>query len=141
MRRFEDIMVFSIGRGKYNPIQLSGKPYKWNSKRSKGEASSIKYKEDRRIDNSGTRFPTNVFEFPQERGLHPTQKPVPLISHIIKLYSNEGDLVLDTFSGSGTTAIAAIQNNRKYICIEKNADIYKISSERISLYESKTSGI
>ena len=141
MRRFEDIMVFSIGRGKYNPIQLPGKPYKWNSKRSKGEASSIKYKEDRRIDNSGTRFPTNVFEFPQERGLHPTQKPVPLISHIIKLYSNEGDLVLDTFSGSGTTAIAAIQNNRKYICIEKNADIYKISSERISSYESKTSGI
>lgn len=134
-------MVFSIGRGKYNPIQLPGKPYKWNSKRSKGEASSIKYKEDRRIDNSGTRFPTNVFEFPQERGFHPTQKPVPLISHIIKLYSNEGDLVLDTFSGSGTTAIAAIQNNRKYICIEKNTDIYKISSERIKFYESKTSGI
>lgn len=141
MRRFEDIMVFSIGRGKYNPIQLPGKPYKWNSKRSKGEASSIKYKEDRRIDNSGTRFPTNVFEFPQERGLHPTQKPVSLISHIIKLYSNEGDLVLDTFSGSGTTAIAAIKNNRKYICIEKDIDIYKISSERIGSCESKTSGI
>lgn len=136
MRRYEDIMVFQKGCGTYNPVMSQGKPYKWKSKRSGGEATKISYKEDRSIENSGFRYPTNVFEFAQERGLHSTQKPVPLFEYIIKMYTNEGDIVFDPFSGSGTSAIASIKSQRKFICIEKDKDIFEKSVKRIENIDS-----
>lgn len=131
MRRYEDIMVFYKHQNIYNPIMVPGKPYIWKSKRSGGEASSISYKEDREIYNTGTRFPTNVFEFRQERGLHSTQKPVALFEYIIKMFTNEGMDVLDTFMGCGTTPISCLNTNRNYIGIELDTDIFNISQERI----------
>lgn len=131
MRRYEDIMVFYKKKNVYNPIKTKGKPYKWNSKRSGGVASNIKYEKDNEIINLGERLPTNVFEFAQERGLHPTQKPVKLLEHIIKMYTNEGMTVLDTFSGSGSTAIACLNTSRNFICIEKDDDIYECSVNRL----------
>ena len=133
MKRYEDIIVFYKHKNKYNPIMREGKPYKWNSKRSKGDASRIKYKKDNPIINTGKRYPTNVFEFPQERGLHPTQKPVSLFEYIIKLYTDENDVVLDPFSGSGTTAVACKNINRNFICVEKDTDIYNISLGRLNI--------
>jgi len=53
---------------------------------------------------------------------HPNQKPVELIEYLIKTYSNEGDLILDFTSGSGTLAIVAENTNRRWICIEKDED-------------------
>lgn len=131
MRRFEDIMVFSVGKPVYHPIMSRGKPYKWNSKRSGGEATNIKFKSDSEINNGGTRFPTNVFEFPQERGIHPTQKPVKLFEYIVSLYTNEGMTVLDTFMGSGTTPIACHNTNRNFIAIEKDEAIFDSAYHRI----------
>lgn len=131
MKRYEDIIVFYKGKNKYNPVMHTGKPYKWSSKRTKGEAAKIRYKEDSPIINNGYRYPTNVFEFPQERGLHPTQKPVSLFEYIIRLYTNENDVVLDSFSGSGTTAVACNNTNRKFICIEKDKEIYDVSINRL----------
>jgi site-specific DNA-methyltransferase (adenine-specific) len=67
-----------------------------------------------------------------ERGtLHPTQKPVPLFEYLIKTYTNEGDLVLDNCAGSFTTAIAAINTNRKCICIEKDDKYFEIGKKRV----------
>lgn len=63
--------------------------------------------------------------------LHPTQKPIPLISFLMERSSKEGDLILDPFSGSGTTAIAAHRLGRRFICIEKDADYYAASVERL----------
>ena len=63
--------------------------------------------------------------------VHPTQKPVALIEYLIKTYSNEGDLILDNCSGSGTTAVACHNLNRRFICIEKDEDYYKASVERL----------
>lgn len=131
MRRYEDIMVFYPGKNIYNPVMSKGKPYKWNSSRSKGEATNISYSKDRKIINEGSRYPTNVFEFPQERGLHPTQKPVALFEYIIKMYTNEDMVVLDPFAGSGTTAISCINTNRNYICVEKDEEIFEIAKKRI----------
>jgi len=51
---------------------------------------------------------------------YPTQKPVRLLERIIQLYSNEEELVLDPFAGSGTAAHAAILHNRKYLMIDIN---------------------
>lgn len=62
---------------------------------------------------------------------HPTQKPLKLFEWCIKNYSNENDLVLDCFSGSGTTAIACHNLKRRFICIEKDKDYYDASVERL----------
>lgn len=132
MRRYEDIMIFYKKKNIYNPIMSEGTPYNWSGKRSGGEASRISFKDDKKIVNSGQRYPTNVFEFPQERGLHPTQKPVSLFEYIIKLYTNENMIVLDSFMGCGTTAISCINTGRNYVCIEKNTDIFNIANARIA---------
>ena len=64
-------------------------------------------------------------------GYHPTQKPEALLQRIIKACSNEGDIVLDPFSGSGTTCYVAKRLNRKYIGIEKDKEFFNISKRRI----------
>jgi len=62
---------------------------------------------------------------------HPTEKPIELIENIILHSSNENDLVLDYTAGSGTTAIACINTNRNYICIEKDRNFFDIINKRI----------
>lgn len=77
---------------------------------------------------------TKIFAklFPQGKcRIHPTQKPLDLIETLIKRKSNEGDLILDAFSGSGATAIAADNQKRNFICIEKDQDFYTLSVERL----------
>jgi DNA modification methylase len=76
-----------------------------------------------------------LYKFPicHDKGrFHPTQKPLDLISELIKKHSNEGDLVLDCFSGSGTTAAACIQTNRNFIGCEISEEYYKKSVERLN---------
>jgi len=62
---------------------------------------------------------------------HPTEKPTNLIEWLIKIGSNEGDIILDCFMGSGTTAIASLKLNRKFIGIEKEEEYVKIANARI----------
>lgn len=62
---------------------------------------------------------------------HPTEKPVELLVHYIKNSSNQGDLVLDPFSGSGTTMVACIKTGRRGIGIEKNLEYYEAACERV----------
>lgn len=73
----------------------------------------------------------------EKNRFHPTQKPLKLISRLILASSNEQDIVLDPFMGSGTTAVSCITNNRKYIGFEINTDYYHKSCDRINL--TKTS--
>ena len=63
--------------------------------------------------------------------IHPTQKPVDLFEKILSNYSNENDLVLDCFSGSGTTAIACHRLKRRFICIERDKEYWKASCKRL----------
>lgn len=63
---------------------------------------------------------------------HPTQKPLEIFTRLIKLSSKEGEVVIDPFLGSGTTAIASKRLGRKYIGIENNEKFFKIAEERIS---------
>lgn len=66
-----------------------------------------------------------------ERTAHPTQKPKKVISHLIKVFTNENDLILDCFSGSGTLAEAADESKRNSINIENDANYFKIMKERL----------
>lgn len=65
------------------------------------------------------------------RKVHPTQKPVELMKELILNSSNPNDLILDPFLGSGSTGVAAIQENRNFIGIEKDKNYFKIARDRI----------
>ena len=67
----------------------------------------------------------------ENRQIHPAQKPSMLIERLVLLSSNEGDVVLDPFSGSGTTAVACERLKRKYICVERDKKYYNDSIERL----------
>jgi len=77
----------------------------------------------------------NIFKYPlcggNERTKHPTQKPLQLIEHLIKIHSRENDIILDPFFGSGTTCVACVKLGRRYIGIEKDEEYFKIANERI----------
>ncbi len=64
---------------------------------------------------------------------HPTQKPEKLIAKLILASSNEGDIVLDPFAGSGTTAVVAKKLNRKFIAIEQNKDYCALTQKRLEM--------
>ena len=69
-----------------------------------------------------------------EKRLHPTQKPLKLIEELVKVHTNEGDIVLDLFAGSGTMAEACLKNNRKFIGSELSEEYYLKAMERIKCY-------
>ncbi len=68
----------------------------------------------------------------ENKQIHPCQKPVALYKWLLKNYANEGDKILDTHSGSGTTAIACIDMGFEYLCIERDLDYYTKSVERVN---------
>ena len=64
-------------------------------------------------------------------GKHPTQKPVALMEHFIRLLSNDGEMILDPFMGSGSTGVAAIRNNRNFTGVELNENYFQMATKRI----------
>jgi len=87
------------------------------------------------------RYPADIiyFSVPHRKNerMHPTQKPVDLFEYLIKTYTNEKMLVLDCFSGSGTTAIAAMNTNRQFIVMEKEPKYYEIIKKRVAEHRIK----
>lgn len=67
----------------------------------------------------------------KERTAHPTQKNLALMENIIKVHTNENDIILDPFMGSGTTGVAALRLNRKFIGIERNPEYFEIAKNRL----------
>lgn len=90
------------------------------------------------FDKATRIFLYNRTELLKDGTIHPTQKPLALWSRIIENYSEPTDLILDPFSGSGVTAIAAHRLDRRFICIEKDPDYHAASVER---YEKEKSQI
>lgn len=75
-----------------------------------------------------------IFEYAKPKNkVHITQKPVELISHLIKLFTKENQIVLDPFLGSGSHALAALETKRKFIGFEINKEYFKIAKQRIQL--------
>ena len=88
---------------------------------------------DERFDVWTIAIPQSNFK---DKKIHPFQKPIKLIERIVSIGSKEGDLVLDPFLGSGTTAIACINTGRNYIGIEKEEKYCRIAEERIHALRS-----
>ena len=133
----ENICVFYKNQPTYNPqmVKHEGKLVK-NSPKAKFN-SEVSSKWDRRITpyvDTGYRYPCDILEFRREKlgsTLHPTQKPLALIEYLVKTYSNEGDVILDSCMGSGTTGVATKRLQRDFIGIELNEKYFEIAKKRI----------
>jgi DNA modification methylase len=68
----------------------------------------------------------------KDKRYHPTQKPTELVQKLIELYSHPGDLILDPFMGSGTTAVACLRTGRNYIGFEISTEYHTIAQQRIA---------
>jgi len=134
LKSHENILVFYRKKPKYNPQMWYSTPYSGFSSDEKkigevyGEAKS-----KHRDNPDGSRYPKTVLKYGQEKGFHPTQKPVGLMEYLIKTYSDEGDVVLDNTMGSGTTGVAAMNTNRKFIGIESDSKYFEIAKNRIDI--------
>ena len=132
MLKTESVLVFSDSGHLYNPQGLVYAPRKKSRKSSSPGSDNYGACGDVYIATHKG-YPTNLIEFKREAGgIHPTQKPVTLWEYLIKTYTNEGELVLDFTAGSHTTAIACLNTNRKYICIEKEEKYHKLGLQRIA---------
>jgi site-specific DNA-methyltransferase (adenine-specific) len=136
MRSHENILVFYKQQPTYNPQMTSGHEplhYAVNKNQTKlyGKYGGVESR-----TGATDRYPKSVLYFDvvnQTERIHETQKPVDLFAYLIKTFSNEGDAVLDNTAGSLTTAVACLSTQRKYICIEKNAEyLEKAISSRFS---------
>ena len=76
-------------------------------------------------------LPTTMLEIKSTRGKHSTEKPVALMSWILKYYSKEGDTILDPTCGSGSTGVACKNMNRNFIGIEMDEEIFKVAENRL----------
>jgi site-specific DNA-methyltransferase (adenine-specific) len=136
MKEHEHVLVFAREPWTYN---------RQMQERTGGGLSRVQYKVDfkpghenhrefePRLGNKmpDLRVPSSWQKFNRERGLHPQQKPVDLFRYLIRTYSDAGMTVLDFTCGSGTTAIAAIREGRKFICLEKEQRFFEVAKERI----------
>ncbi len=134
MKKHELVLVFGRRAAKYNPQMLPGEPYerRFTKHRTNNLKFGIKGVVER---NGGWRFPPSVLDFPQkwrrQDQLHPTQKPVELMEWLIRSFSDEGDMVLDFTMGSGSTGVAAVRANRRFIGIENDERYFAIAASRI----------
>lgn len=78
-------------------------------------------------------------DFYAEKRYHPTQKPQKLLERLIVASSNENDIVLDPFMGGGSTAVACVAWNRKYIGFEIDSEYYRRSLDRLSVQQLRLS--
>ena len=130
----ENISVFCKKTPFYNPQMIKlDKPKIVKRKKGsngKSETSPLKYS-DERVSVYEYRYPTNILMFKRDRGFHPTQKPVALLEYLIKTYTKEEEIVLDFTMGSGSTGVACVNTNRKFIGIELDEKYFNIAKNRI----------
>jgi site-specific DNA-methyltransferase (adenine-specific) len=133
MRNHELILVFYRKLPTYNPQMVVGKMRMKGSKKGNATTNYGSYEGKTKVDDQY--YPQSVIDFSNgdrtSENDHPTQKPLDLIRYLIKTFSNESDLVFDGYMGSGTTAIAAIKENRKYLGAELSKKYYETANKRI----------
>ena len=136
LREHEDICIFYKKFPTYNPQMVKCLPHQRNHSRGKQSKDQTNrcYGGYGKAEDIITdlKYPRSILNFARPHPpIHPTQKPVALVEWLIKTYTNEGELVLDNTAGSMTTAIAALNTNRRCICIEKDDEIFKVGEERV----------
>lgn len=134
LRQHEYICVFYKKRPTYNPQKVNGE--KNHSKKTIGKDNC--YGNYNAVDNSellgNLKHPTSILTYAKPHpsiAVHPTQKPVPLLEYLIRTYTNEGDLVLDNYMGSGSCGVACVNTGRRFIGIESEMKYFDIAESWI----------
>ena len=131
LKNYEILCVFGKKKLIYNPQMTEGKPYTSGN----GNVGEVYGGRQKVITyNNGVRYPTSIQHFnmvSNTQRLHPTQKPVELLEYLIKTYTNEGDVVLDNCMGSGSTGVACMNTNRRFIGFELDKQYFEVAKERL----------
>lgn len=140
LRQHEDICVFYKKLPMYNPQMTKIGLHKRNH--SKGDLKNPTKNQcygsfvETPTIITDEKYPTSIIRISKEHFnghfFHPTQKPVALLEYLIKTYTDKNELVLDNTMGSGSTGVACINTNRKFIGIEMDENYFNIASERIN---------
>lgn len=135
LRAHETVLVFGNSRVPYNPRKSQGPLLKRVNESRSCHGTNYGKKTSIRLPYESTeRYPRSVLLFPKDNRIgrpHPTQKPVALFEYLIRTYTNPGELVLDNTAGSGTTAIAAENAGRRWICMERDEGYYNAAICRV----------
>lgn len=138
MKYYEEICIFNKERGAYHPIlkpRIGAGKSCYNYEHYCGDSNHVNYSKKPKKYNPDFVQPSDVLEFdvvPNRRGkLHPTQKPLDLMEYLIKTYSNEGDVVLDPFAGSGTTLLGCLNTDRNFVGYEIEEKFFNIAKRRM----------
>ena len=130
LKQHEDIVVFGKNKVNYFPIKTDLHIEREWKQYSKNNIVNV-------VGGSGKtkgKYPKTILEFSnatRKGNFHPTQKPVPLLEYLVKTYTNENDIVLDFTMGSGSTGVACMNLNRKFIGIELDENYFNIAKNRI----------
>lgn len=146
LRAHEMILVFSprLQVSTYNPQKWISDKAVIGQIRTQGTATAVYAKQQERCQwtDDGTRYPRSVLRFDsigngsKDKVKHPTQKPLDLLQWLVKTYSNENDLVVDPFFGSGTTAEACLLSNRRFWGCDLSHEYLAIAQDRISRHDA-----
>lgn len=139
MKAHENILVFYKKLPKYFPKKTQGHKRKTSTKKHKentvNNQSELYGKSDKFSTYDSTeRYPISVLKFPSDKqtlNLHPTQKPVGILTYFIETHTEEGDIVLDNVAGAFSTAIACIDTNRQFIMMENDPEIFEKGRNRV----------
>jgi len=144
LSEIELVAVYSKRRSRLKDLTFNwrdiaerGEPYRRTFDRQNNTRKPIKPYVSQ---SNGIRYPRQILNFPSkcnlpgsERTDHPAQKPIAICGYILKALSNEGDLILDPFTGSGSIPIACHRLGRRFIAMERDANYYRIASERLNI--------
>ena len=139
LRVHENIAVFYKKLPIYNPQCTEGKPLhsKGKSYLNKEHKNENYGKFEMTDDNragSTQKYPKSIISFQKphpSKAQHRTEKSIEMLEWLVKTYTNEGDLILDNCAGSGSTGIACLNTNRKFIGIELDEIYFNIAKERM----------
>ena len=139
LRQHEQIAVFYKELPTYNPQFTQGEPLhskgtSYTNKEHKNENYGDFHVTDDSRAGSTEKYPTSILSFAKPHpsvAKHRTEKSADLLSYLIKTYTNDGELVLDNCMGSGSTGIACVNTNRKFIGIELDKQYFEIAKSRI----------
>jgi len=130
---YEDLLKLPR-RADFEPRSYESLRQEYESLRKEYESIRREYENNRYTFNAKDGM-TNVWDFEPDRGKqktkHPTQKPLAICERIISVSSNEGDIVLVPFAGSGSECVAALRNNRHFIGFEREPEYVEIANKRL----------
>jgi site-specific DNA-methyltransferase (adenine-specific) len=141
MKIHEDVLVFQRGKATYNPLMVKRDVVKKSKNYGTGATMGGTKKREEKVYTYDEKYPSSIITFSnasQTGKIHPTQKPIDLFRYLIETYSNKGETVFDGYSGSGTCALACIEENRNFIGSELSTEYFNESMKRINLAQSQT---